>query len=380
MATYRYLLTNLVTNVVIAELPLTGVQYAQSLNDAGEFNGQLLLSDERIANTLGTSSIDYSTMPARTGLYIERNGTIVWGGVIWSRSYTSQSAVMSLAGREFESYYGRRRITNTTVFGPDTDQFTVIKTLIDNANAVLHGDIGITTTDITTCGVTIPDVFAVYDYERRNLLDTVSDLAKQEPPYGFDFHVDVGYDSNKNLTRKFQLFYPHKGNDYATNQFSPLLEFPGSIVAYSYPENGSAVVNTLYGFGAGSSDSQYVSSQQSSDSFVNGFPLLEDTASYSQIPDPRVVDNLTRAAVLAKDKPVVVMEATWVPTVDSVSGMEVAPSITDISMGDQVRIRIKDDRFTTQIDTVLRCVKTLVRVGDDGQAETVTGSFVPITY
>lgn len=380
MADYRYLVTDLLTNTVIAELPLTGVTYAQSLNDAGEFNASLLLSDSRIATTLGTSSIDYCTTPARTGLYIERDGQIVYGGVIWSRSYNSQSATMSLAGREFESYFGRRRISTTNIFGPNTDQFTVVKTLIDAAQAAAYGNIQIDTSGIGLCGQNIPDVLAIYGYERRNLLDVISDLAKQEPPYGFDFHVDVAYGAGNTLTRAFNLSYPHKGIDYATNQFAPMLEFPGSIIAYSYPENGSALTNTLYGFGAGSSDSQYVSSQSSAESFANGFPLLEDVQSFSQIPDPRIVDNLTKAQVLAKDSPVVVMEARWAPVVDAVTGAVAAPTPNEINIGDQVRIRIKDDRFTTQVDTVLRVVKTAVRVGDDGSSEMVTGSFVPITY
>mgnify|MGYP003334163735 FL=1 len=380
MANYRYLCTDLLTNTVIAELPLTGVTYAQSLNDAGEFNGQLLLSDSRIAGTLGSGSIDLSTTPARTGIYVERDGVIVYGGVIWSRTYNSTSATMTLAAREFESYFGRRRIADTTVFGPNVDQFVAVKTLIDNAQAAAYGNIQIDTSGIGTCGVNLPNVLAIYGYEKRNLLDVIQDLAKQEPPYGFDFHVDVSYGVDNVLRRAFVLSYPHKGIDYATNQFAPMLEFPGSIVAYTYPESGGTLVNTLYGFGAGSSDSQYVSSQSSGASFANGFPLLEDVQSFSQIPDPRIVDNLTRAQVAARDKPVVVMEARWVPQVDAVTGAPTAPNPTEINIGDQVRIRIKDDRFTEQVDTVLRVVKTSVRVGDDGSAELITGSFVPITY
>jgi hypothetical protein len=42
--TYRYLLADLVTNEIIAELPLTGVSFTQQLNQAGTFQGHLLLS------------------------------------------------------------------------------------------------------------------------------------------------------------------------------------------------------------------------------------------------------------------------------------------------------------------------------------------------
>ena len=42
--TYRYLLGDLLTNTIIAELPLTGVAFTQQLNQSGTFTAHLLLS------------------------------------------------------------------------------------------------------------------------------------------------------------------------------------------------------------------------------------------------------------------------------------------------------------------------------------------------
>ena len=42
--TYRYLLADLLTNDIIAELPLTGVAFTEQLNQAGSFSGHILLS------------------------------------------------------------------------------------------------------------------------------------------------------------------------------------------------------------------------------------------------------------------------------------------------------------------------------------------------
>lgn len=380
MVSYRYLLTDLLTNKVIGELPLTGVTYTQALNDGGDFNGSLQLSDPRISELLGTVSIAEVTTPAKTGIWVERNGIIEWGGIIWSRQYDSQSQTMSLAGREFESYLTHRHIMNTFVFDQGTDQFTVVKTLVDDANSAPYGNIGIDTSSIGTCGQGIADVYAIMGYEARELSSTIVELSKQGPPYGFDYHIEVGYDSSYNLYKRMVLFYPRKGVTYSTNLFAPMLEFPGSLLNYSYPEDGGSVVNSLTAFGPGSNDSQYVVNVTSGTSFARGYPLLEDTASYSQIPDPRVVDNLAKADVEARSQPVVVMEASWVSAYDPLTDISLGPSVDEFNLGDQFRIRITDDRFPDTLDTVLRLSRYSVAVGDNGEPEMVSGSFIPITY
>ncbi len=47
MADYRYLFADLLTDQVIAELPLTGVSYSCELNGVGQLKGKLLLGDDR---------------------------------------------------------------------------------------------------------------------------------------------------------------------------------------------------------------------------------------------------------------------------------------------------------------------------------------------
>jgi hypothetical protein len=106
--TYRYFVTNIVTNEVIAELPLTGVSYEKAVKDAGSFSGTLSLSQE-------TEGIDVynATMPGKNAIYVLRNGECVWGGPIWSRSYDVVSKSISINANEFTSYYQHRKIWKT---------------------------------------------------------------------------------------------------------------------------------------------------------------------------------------------------------------------------------------------------------------------------
>lgn len=61
--TYRYLFVNLLNNEIIAELPLTGVGFTQQLNQAGNFQGHILLSGIN-ANKF---NVNASTVPGKCG-------------------------------------------------------------------------------------------------------------------------------------------------------------------------------------------------------------------------------------------------------------------------------------------------------------------------
>lgn len=52
-------------------------------------------------------------MPGKTALYVVRNNECVWGGLIWSRSYSVQSRQLSVSASEFTSYLHHRLIWKT---------------------------------------------------------------------------------------------------------------------------------------------------------------------------------------------------------------------------------------------------------------------------
>ncbi len=102
---YRYFLTDLLSNQVISEVPFKGVSFERANRRAGAFSGQIPFLE-------ATKGLDLyeATMPGRTGLYIMRNGTCVWGGIIWSRSYDVVSRTLTVNGAEFMSYFYHRHI------------------------------------------------------------------------------------------------------------------------------------------------------------------------------------------------------------------------------------------------------------------------------
>jgi len=111
---YRYFVTDLLSNEIIGEIPFGGVKYGKGTRRAGSFSGSVPF----IKVTKGLDLYE-ATMPGRTGLYVMRNNVCVWGGIIWSRSYSVAEKTLEVTAAEFISYFYHRNIWQTIQYGSD---------------------------------------------------------------------------------------------------------------------------------------------------------------------------------------------------------------------------------------------------------------------
>jgi hypothetical protein len=202
-STYRYFVTDLLSNQVIGEIPFKSVTYERAIKGAGKFSGSIPYIPDTVPFDLYSS-----TMPGKTGLYIVRDGQCVWGGIIWSRSYSVESRVLQVSGAEFTSYFYHRNIwktyshsfgaTITKASGTTTVSLDLYSFLfpIGSTIQIIFYEVGdfayngyyevLTTPDTSSCTVTIPSLpngtylnatvyvrVDTYDYIRQ-LLDTMA--------------------------------------------------------------------------------------------------------------------------------------------------------------------------------------------------------------
>lgn len=355
MAQYRYLFADLLTNAILGELPLTSVTFSQQLNSVGTLSATLQLSGINAADL----NVANATIPARTAVYVDRDGTLIWGGVLWNREYNSRSQTITLNAREFESYFERRRITTDTVFA-NTDQLVAAQTIITNAQTAINGNIGLAVGSETS-GVLINRTF--FGYEYKTVLAAMQELSRSST--GFDFNIYVYYDSNGNPAKLLRLGYPRYGRKYsATSTSVPVFELPGNIVEYTWPEDGSIAANYIYGIGAGSNPGKLLVTGYDGSKIAAGWPLLEDQSNYSDVSDSTLLTNLVAGQVAVVSYPPTTIRITVPASSDPVLG--------SYEVGDDARIRIYDDRFTSQLDAVYRIVSFAVQAGENNKAELVT--------
>lgn len=356
MATqYRYLFADLVTNDILAEMPLTGVTFAQVLNSPGSFSGSILGSDVREAGY----DIVGSTQPARTAIYVDRDGVLIWGGILWVRSWDTDSQHFTFQAREFGSYYEHRRITETLVYDA-VDQLTIAQDIMTRAAEAIGGDIGIVIPS-NVSGVDVTRVY--YDYELKDVWGAIKDLSNQQN--GFDFNVDVAYDAFLEPRKYAHTDYPYRGTRYVdTDPAALVFEFPGNIVMYEWPDDGSGVTNTMYGIGPNSNEAKIRAvADAPTNQIAAGYPLLEDTVSYTDQYDPDILYQQTLGAVTAKQVPVT--------TPKVVIPAYAEPVLGSYKTGDECLIRITDDRFPNNgsgygLAVVKRIVAISVEPGEDG--------------
>lgn len=355
MTAYRYLFADLLSNVIIGELPLTGVSFNQQLNQAGAFQGRILLS--------GIDSVGYnvanSTIPGKCAVYVDRDGVLVWGGVIWGRSYNSSSQVLSFSGREFESYFERRRI-NLLINFTNIDQLTIAQTLVTLAQGEPFGDIGVQV-GVDTSGILLSRTY--FDYELKTYYNALQDLSRAED--GFDFNIQVSYNGSGEPSKTFVTGYPRIGTVYSSvNPAAPVFEFPaGNVVEYEYPEDGSVAANKIYALGAGSNEGKSIAIAIDATKYSEGWALLEEQANYSDVTDATYLGELALGQVNAVSYPPTVIKLV-VPASQN-------PVFGTYAIGDDARLRITDQRFpgtsiNAGLDEIYRIVGLNVEPGEDG--------------
>jgi hypothetical protein len=356
-ANYRFLFADLLTNSILAELPLTGVSFNQQLNQAGTFQGHILLSGLNAYKF----NVANGTIPGRTAIYVDSDGVLIWGGIIWGRDYNSTAQTLNITAREFESYFERRVITSDAVF-TNVDQLTVAQSLFNTAQAATNGNIGVIV-PTNTSGVLVSRTY--YGYELKPVYGAVQDLSRALN--GFDFYIDVSYVGGV-PTKTLQMGYPRLGTVYnASNASALVFELPAAnIVEYTYPEDGSIVANTIRTIGAGSNEGKLIGYAQDATKISSGWPLLEDQVNYTDINNATLLAQLATGQVSAVSYPPVTMTVV-VPA-------DVTPDFTTYNIGDDARVIITDERFPTTLDQVWRIVGLNVQPGEDGP-ERVTITF-----
>ena len=351
---WRFLLADLLSNAILAELQFTNVSFSQALNTAGTFQGEILLT-----GLSDDSNAINATIPGRTAIYAERQAsdgsrTLLYGGIIWNRTYSSATQRLSVTAREFESYFERRRITTSINFNA-VDQLTIAQTLVNNAQAVTGGNIGVIV-PTNTSGVTVSKTY--YNYELKSVYSALLDLSRSTN--GFDFNIKASYDGSGNPIKTLYLNYPQSGTRYsATNPNAPMFELPaGNIIDYTYPEDGAIAANTIYAMGAGSSDGKVIAVSTDTTKIAAGWPVLEDSVNYSDITDTTLLANLAAGQIAAVSYPPTTLQISVPPTASPVLGT--------YGVGDDARVRVYDNaRFPNGLDATYRITALSVTVGSE---------------
>jgi hypothetical protein len=364
-----FYLYDLMTLRLLAELPLTGTNWSQILNAAGNFNGTLKLSDP------GVQKLDPwdATRPGRTLLVIDVDGSIQWAGPIWTRKRTRSTALMTLGGNDGYSYFAQRLqaldYTQPTfgpywspVFGDGTplpsDACNIAAQIVSDAMKVPGSAFaGAFVINILEAIPNSNLIAATYPISSLQTVDSiVTTLAGGGYETGFDFGLDASWTAGQGSTPTFALniSYPRRGRIAGS---TGLVLDASKCTEVEWDEDATQQATSITGVASGTTTQQDTENAPAVE--MAGYPRMEAQTNYSNINTPSALQSAVLGDLAHREWPVV----TAVFTLPMFGDLAVGDFIT----GDDIRV-IDDpgDMFPEGIDTYMRISGAVYTPADAG--------------
>jgi len=345
---YTFLFTDIRTNKVIAELPVSAPTYGYKLSDTGEMSGSFNINDE----VLKQDPLN-ATVPGRTGVYVIRDGIPVWGGMVWGRQYSVQNRQMTINAETFDSYFNKR-FQRSEYHVDGVDQFDMARWLIKNNN--IDQDILM---DVSTAMSGVTRQRNMYRYEYKTILEEFTQLANLLN--GFDWEVRVYKDNQtQELKRRLEFYYPQKG--LTPSQSHLVFDYPGNIQTFDVSWDAKEGANIVYTLGAGTGYDQLVGEADDYSQLSAGWPKLEISRSYTSVTFPSTLNSHASSILKLKNSPITIYSVTIRPDID--------PPFGSYSVGDWATFNIEDPLLGL-LNITQRITEMTVAVDTSG-LETIT--------
>jgi hypothetical protein len=335
MSSWQYIAADLRTNQPLAELPLTGVSFEEILNGAGVFSATLPLAgdaaDSATTRRARARFLTAASTPGRTAVYALRDGSVVGGAIIWTRTRESD-APAQIAGAGFWSFFRLQhlRVARSYV---GVDQLAIARDLVQTAEAVFGADIGVTV-GTETSPVVRSQSWA--GYELKQVAGAVEELAALDR--GFDVAIDITPTLGKVLT----LSYPRRGRLAGTTGL--VFARGKNLLSYRVFEDDTQAARTFTAVGAGDGDDMLLSTATRTDLLDAGYPLTSATGAWK---DEAVAANLAARSV-AEVAARALTPTTWSLSIDP---DDIDGGLGRFIAGDDVLLEIDDDdNFPRQDD------------------------------
>jgi hypothetical protein len=360
--TITYLFTDLHGNR-IEELPITGVTFSLALNASGPFAGSLNIEDPRV------QALDWqaATAPNLAQVWVDINGTLVYGGIVQERTYDMPSGTVAIKGTDHYGYLIQRlqaqdysTVWATTPFGAAQIAYTVITDALAVADSL---PLSVTTPAATPSqyGITLAAPIS----QRMTVDSIINQVAVLGWLVGFDYAIDVKYVAGV-PTATLTLSYPRRGRVAGT---TGLVIDTQSALAFTFDESGTAqatsVTEVATGSGGVATTGQWTAAN------TVGYPLLERVGSHASFSSAAIPQTVLDAYV-AND---LALSAYPVVTPQVTMPMFAEPAIGEWIVGDDVRMLVAktlgagpppNPRFPAGMDFYWRITRADVTVPAEG--------------
>ncbi|MFE2149062.1 hypothetical protein ACFXAO_03370 [Streptomyces lavendulae] len=321
MAFYRYRVHDALTgNIVVHDLPLSGVEFGPGLSEPGDLSGEVPVPFRHLVGS--------AISPGNTVLVVERDDTVVWGGLIWRAEPEGDTFPLEAAG--WGSYLHRRHDVHGELDGRgpyvDADPCQVIRDVWAHAQSQPDGNLNVVvdpTASRSKVG-TPAEPYKVEWWETPVLGDVVDDMTKVDG--GPEWTENTTYSQGRPVGQ-IRLGWPRLGTRRTDIMFASGINITeASKVTYDGDEYAQVIIAVGAGEGRGR--------RRAVDAVRNGRLRLERVL---EVPGEKGNDRLAARARRERVARQTLGEVSEIQIIDHPS----AP-IGSWQVGDDVRVRVHD--------------------------------------
>lgn len=354
-STYRLRLCDLRTDQMLGWADVGGVGYDDYIGKSGS-----LTATAPVPNSTTARKLRELLLPGRTMAYLERDGAIVWGGTVWTRTPTRDARGFyscPIQGATLESYYRLHRQIRDDLTYTATDQLAIARALVTYAASKSGGNLGIEMDTGQLSGVLRDRAYSRYD--QAWIGQRIDELAAVSG--GFEWRIQLYTDTSGVRHRALRLGYPR----LAAGTQDQMLDSPGPVTAYSLSEDATVMANSWQSRGAtvnsdlASTSVPIITAELTTPADIaTGWPLLEGSSDYSSLADPVLLAGYAAADLARSVRPVTI------PSVTVLTG-----SVAQPQLGAYVRLRITDTWYYDGLSARYRVVGLKASPAERGRPE-----------
>lgn len=134
---YRIYLYNTKTKAVIADIPFSALSYSYVMDEAGSATVEIPIG---VPRTDGLPLTPEDLMPVRTGIAIERDDRLVWGGLLWAYRLNLTTRTITIEVQGYLSYWARRHTGSSGWTFKDLEQVWMIREFLEAGSDTIDTD------------------------------------------------------------------------------------------------------------------------------------------------------------------------------------------------------------------------------------------------
>ncbi|MGW1770633.1 hypothetical protein [Streptomyces sp. NPDC002104] len=353
---YRLLLCDLRSDQVLDALPVQSLALDDYIGKPGSMSGNIPIPNAAVA-----ARARAAVVPGRTAVWLERGRDVWWGGILWTAAIQSDArGYLSLAVQAgtWDTYLSHRMLYDTLETSAPTDQYDIVRNLLDYVQSTPGGDIGIEY-PTETSGILRERKYSRFDLPVvRDLLDQLGAVEG-----GFEWRIASYRDADGRRVKRLQLGTP----TIRTGHSDIVLDHPGPVTAYTWPVDATKRANAWQTRGATNNQNQAADSvprtselQVAEQDLADGWPRLDGSSDYSTITEQVTLDAHAAADLAAARAGTVIPEITL-----DMSRAPVSPAL----LGATVRVRIRDIWHPVPLDARYRIVGLSISPAERGRPE-----------